>query len=119
MVAVAGEKAREAFLNHRHIDMTEGYKILLGGIPNLEDINIEPEADQTTQFIKRLLLLLRRDRISDSKCSLQVSLVQILTFYTALPLLFDDVHRRMSDWGTQGTINPFREVYDVSTPRLF
>ncbi|PPQ75528.1 hypothetical protein CVT24_013234 [Panaeolus cyanescens] len=94
--AVAGEKAREAFLNHRHIDMSEGYRILLGGIPDLEDINIERETDQTTQFIKRLLLLLRRDRISDT-----------------LPLLFDDVHRRMSDWGTQGTINPFREVYDL------
>jgi hypothetical protein len=30
-----------------------------------------------------------------------------------LPLLLEDVHRRMKDWGNEGKINPFNEVYDV------
>lgn len=32
----------------------------------------------------------------------------------ALPVLLGDVDHRMSEWGTEGKINPFKEVYDVS-----
>ena len=39
-----------------------------------------------------------------------------LTFlHPVLPVLFDDVHRRMNDWGNEGTINPFKELYDVNS----
>lgn len=34
--------------------------------------------------------------------------------YPVLPALFKDVNRRMKDWGNEGRIDPFREVYDVS-----
>ena len=27
----------------------------------------------------------------------------------------EDTHKRMSEWGTDGVINPFKEVYDVGT----
>ena len=26
----------------------------------------------------------------------------------------EDIHGRVLDWGTEGMINPFKEVYDVS-----
>jgi hypothetical protein len=29
------------------------------------------------------------------------------------PTLLDDMHKRMGSWGTEGKINPFREIYDV------
>jgi hypothetical protein len=30
-----------------------------------------------------------------------------------VPILLDDIHKRMKSWGTEGKINPFREIYDV------
>lgn len=30
-----------------------------------------------------------------------------------IPVFLDDINRRMSEWGTEGTINPFKEVYEV------
>lgn len=37
----------------------------------------------------------------------------MLLFISVLPLLLQDVDRRMKDWGTEGKINPFNEVNDV------
>ena len=34
--------------------------------------------------------------------------------YVVLPSLFEDLNRRMKDWGNEGKIDPFKEVYDVS-----
>ncbi len=31
-----------------------------------------------------------------------------------VPLFVEDVHDRMLEWGAEGMINPFKEVYDVS-----
>jgi hypothetical protein len=33
--------------------------------------------------------------------------------FAVLPTLFDDVNQRMTDWGTEGKINPFEDVYRV------
>jgi hypothetical protein len=35
-------------------------------------------------------------------------------FAPVLPTLFDDIQRRMDSWGKQGTMDPFKNVYDVS-----
>ena len=44
-----------------------------------------------------------------------VSLLRlILTSTSVLPVLFEDVNNRMKEWGTEGKINPFSEIYDVS-----
>ena len=34
--------------------------------------------------------------------------------HPVLPALLEDVNRRMKDWGNEGRVNPFKEVYDVS-----
>lgn len=50
--------------------MTEGYRILMGGAPEIKDANIQSDvtdSDIEDGFIKRLLSLLRKDRISDSQ----------------------------------------------------
>ena len=31
----------------------------------------------------------------------------------------EDIHNRMLDWGTEGTINPFNEIYNVSILDVF
>ena len=38
----------------------------------------------------------------------------ILLSAAVLPLFLEDVNLKMKDWGTEGKINPFNEIYDVS-----
>ncbi|KAF9557039.1 cytochrome P450 [Agrocybe pediades] len=101
VVSLRGEQARKFFFSQPGLNMTEGYRILMGGAPNLNDVGIEfggesARTDTDEGFIKRLLSLLRRDRIQET-----------------LPVLLDDLNNRMKDWGTEGKINPFKEVYDL------
>ncbi|KAF8804683.1 cytochrome P450 [Phlegmacium glaucopus] len=94
VIAMAGEANRKMFFNDRRLNMTEGYKILAGGIPNLSDIDVD--AREPGVFLKQLSLLIRKERITE-----------------ALPLLFNDVNRMMKDWGTEGKINPFKDIYNL------
>ncbi|KIM37022.1 hypothetical protein M413DRAFT_448749 [Hebeloma cylindrosporum] len=97
VIVVTGEQGRKIFLNDKSLDMGEGYKILSGRGPSLEDIDKNADGSHDARsFINRLLLLLRKDRVAD-----------------VLPVLLDDLHSRMLDWGTKGKINPFKEVYDL------
>jgi hypothetical protein len=32
---------------------------------------------------------------------------------TVVPTLFNDINRRMEAWGTEGKINPFKDIYDL------
>ncbi|KAF9530197.1 cytochrome P450 [Crepidotus variabilis] len=99
VVAVVGHEARKVFFNEPSLHFTEGYEILMGGAPQLEDINIDVKADgmeNVSDFIKRLNMLLRKERISET-----------------LPVFLDDINRRMMDWGKEGAINPFKEVYEL------
>ncbi|KAJ8523130.1 hypothetical protein ONZ45_g407 [Pleurotus djamor] len=91
VVAMRGEESRKAFFGDKNLSFTEGYKILMGGSPDLKDIDITTEisGESVAAFNKRLLTIL------------------------LLPQLFDDVNRRMLDWGKEGRINPFQEVYDL------
>ena len=110
---MAGEENRKVFFGDRNLDLSEGYRILLGGVPKLEDIKHTHHAD-TSDFIKRLLLLFRKERINEGAPTVCVSTILILTFASVFPLLLEDVGRRMKDWGSEGKMNPFNEVYDVS-----
>ncbi|KAF8156012.1 cytochrome P450 [Crassisporium funariophilum] len=97
--ALKGEQTRKVFFTDQGLDMKEGYRILMGGAPVLDDINVKAENDDkdgVSGFVKRLLLLLRKDRVTD-----------------VLPVLLEDVNRRMKGWGAEGKINPFKEVYDL------
>lgn len=33
----------------------------------------------------------------------------------AFPVFLEDINRRMLSWGKDGSINPFKEVYEVTT----
>jgi hypothetical protein len=30
-----------------------------------------------------------------------------------MPTLFNDIHIRMEDWGAEGTMNPFKDIYEL------
>lgn len=65
-MAVSGEEARKIFYTEPGFDMTQGYQILMGGSPRLEDINIGADVE-SEKFIKRLQLLTRKDRVTEGK----------------------------------------------------
>ncbi|KAF9530198.1 cytochrome P450 [Crepidotus variabilis] len=99
VVAVGGPEARKVFFNDPSLGFAEGYEILMGGAPRLEDINIDVKSEgmgNVSDFVKRLNLLLKKERITET-----------------LPVFLDDTNRRMVDWGKEGTINPFKQVYDL------
>ncbi|KAG6860941.1 hypothetical protein C0995_005771 [Termitomyces sp. Mi166 len=96
IVALSGDKARKAFFNEQGLDLTEGYRIFMGGIPQLSDIAAEADQSNLSFFLKRLLNLLKKQRVNQ-----------------LLPTLFEDVQRRMEDWGKEGILNPFKEVYEL------
>ncbi|KAG5651880.1 hypothetical protein H0H81_007074 [Sphagnurus paluster] len=97
IVAVAGESARKVFFNEKGLDLEEGYGVLMGGKPKMHDIQVETaDMKDLSTVTKQLVHLLRKERLAE-----------------ILPSLFDDVHRRMEDWGEEGTINPFKEIYEL------
>lgn len=93
VTVLKGARARKEFMDSKDLNSHEGYKILKGGIPDLRDIqmSVEPVA-----MIKRIFTLLRKDRLSD-----------------VMPTLFDDIQNRMNTLGKQGTIDPFKDIYDM------
>ena len=69
VVAVSGPNGRKLFFNNSSLDVAEGYKILLGGAPRMEDINVPAEeADNVgNDFFKRLQFVLQKDRIREGE----------------------------------------------------
>jgi len=97
VVALSGVVARKAFFNDGSLDLPEGYRILMGGAPQLRDIHVpEPDQQNISTFIKQLVNLLRKERVDE-----------------LMPTLFEDVQSRMAGWGKEGTLNPFKEVYEL------
>ncbi|GLB42457.1 putative cytochrome P450 [Lyophyllum shimeji] len=97
VVALSGEAARQVFFNELSLDLPEGYRILKGGAPQMRDIHVEePDMKDLSAFNKQLISLLRKERIDE-----------------ILPVLFEDVHQGMKTWGKQGTLNPFKEIYEL------
>ncbi|KAJ3502212.1 hypothetical protein NLJ89_g8989 [Agrocybe chaxingu] len=96
VVALRGEEARKAFFDTKSLDFIEGYKILMGGAPRLDDIDVSDKGGDVPWFNKQLLSLLNRKRLTD-----------------ALPTLLDDVNNRMLGWGKTGSFDPFKNIYDL------
>jgi len=70
VVALTGQEARKVFFNEPALDFTEGYKILMGGAPRLENIDesLQTESDNTnTEFLRHLLLIMRKDAVTESE----------------------------------------------------
>ncbi|KAG6863637.1 hypothetical protein C0991_004519 [Blastosporella zonata] len=99
VVALTGEEARKIFFSDQSMRLGEGYRLLVGGAPRLEDLNVGSIGADTedADFIRRVHFLLQKDRISDM-----------------IPVLCDDINQRLEGWGTKGRIRPFREVYDLA-----
>ncbi|KAF9522380.1 cytochrome P450 [Crepidotus variabilis] len=96
VVAVFGTETRKIFFNNPSLDFEEGYRMFVGG-PKMEDIDIKTDViDSISDTIKRLNLLMKKERISDT-----------------LPVFLDDINNKMLKWGNQGSINPFKQVYDL------
>ena len=110
---MSSEEHRKIFFNDRNLSLNEGYKVFLGTLPKLEDIN--HEMDDSSSLNKRLLLLSRKERINEGAPTVYTPIsIPILTFASVLPLLLEDVGRRMKDWGSEGKMDPLNEVYGVS-----
>ena len=63
VIAVSGEEARKMFFSEQGLSLNEGYRILMGAAPRLDDINVREI--QEGGFVKRLLLLMHKDRVLD------------------------------------------------------
>lgn len=115
VVAISGEEARKMFFNEKGLGLDEGYRILMGGAPNIDDISVQPKEGRVKnqELVKRLAVVFRKDRILEGTYQTDQRIIQLTFFHPVLPVLFDDVHHRMNDWGSEGTINPFKDVYDV------
>jgi hypothetical protein len=79
MIGMAGEANRKIFFSDRNLGLSEGYTILFGAAPKLEDLDLDPDHHtDISEFIKRLLLLFRRERIDGGEPKYYVSTTWIL-----------------------------------------
>ncbi|KAF9645080.1 cytochrome P450 [Thelephora ganbajun] len=102
VVALTGEEARQAFYSNPHLDLGEGYKILMGAAPRVSNVDMateESEDGDRTLFNKVLNKLLNKARIQD-----------------VLPTLLQDIVDKADRWGNDGAagrIDPFTEIYGL------
>jgi len=69
----------------------------MGGFPDLGDINVESDRqEKNDEFIRRILMLIHKDMLVE-----------------AIPFLLDDVNNKMLEWGKEGTMNPFKDIYEI------
>jgi hypothetical protein len=87
---MAGEANRKIFFNNQNLDLSEGYRILLGGAPNVRDIiNVNADTPQaTTESFRLLLLLLRKERVNDGAPDSMFSLPRLTLAYLSTSALF-------------------------------
>ena len=74
---MSGEENRKIFFSDRGLDLTQGFQILRGGAPDLNDININGSGfKDPVDFIKRLLLLLRKERVNEGLSTFCIFIAQ-------------------------------------------
>ncbi|KAJ7131552.1 cytochrome P450 [Mycena crocata] len=99
VLASSGLDARKAFLTEKSLNLGEGYKILLGGGPDLADIKVDTEGlDEEGHFMKRLFSITTKDRLQD---------VPVLASFVG------DINKPMVAWGPAGPVDPFAEIYKI------
>ncbi|KAJ7784926.1 cytochrome P450 [Mycena maculata] len=97
VVASSGVEARTVFFNDKTLSLDEGYKVLLGGGPKLEEIHIDTGGlDKEAHFIRQLRTLTTPERLQD-----------------VFPSLLSDIDRHIGAWGAEGSIDPFTEIYKL------
>ena len=115
VIALNGEQSRKIFFNDKSLDFQEGYNVLMGGFPDLGDINVESDRqEKNDEFIKRILMLIHKDMLFEGSSTLVVIHLCVNHHHRlAIPFLLDDVNNKMLEWGKEGTMNPFKAIYDV------
>jgi hypothetical protein len=68
VVAMHGEEARKVFFGDKGLDMGEGYRLLMGGSPRVEDLNLEAGEHGRQFFLKNLSDLFTKERLADRMC---------------------------------------------------
>lgn len=68
--------------------------------------------ENVTAFNKQLLMMLGKERLSESSYSLQPGFLLSCSLLV-IPDLFDNLQTHMHAWGKTGTIDPFKNVYTV------
>ena len=103
------------FFNEKSLDFQEGYNVLMGGFPDLGDINVESDYQKKNdEFIKRILMLIHKDRLVEGSSTLfDIHLYVNHHNFLAIPFLLDDANNKMLGWGKEGTMNPFKDIYEV------
>ncbi|KAF7984627.1 hypothetical protein HWV62_12849 [Athelia sp. TMB] len=97
VVAMSGVEPRHVFFHDKNLAFQEGYALLMGASPKLEDIKVEVDSSENVSALnKRLAKILRRDRLQD-----------------VIPTLFSDVNKRMEAWGNEGRLNPFDKINNL------
>jgi sterol 14-demethylase len=99
VVAMRGDNARKVFFVEKGLGFADGYTLLMGSVPSLENITVGVvggEVEEAVAFAKRLQIILRRDRLQD-----------------AIPLLLSDLCSDMDALGDEGRINPFNVIYNL------
>ena len=70
VVALTGPVARKEFFGNPKLHFEEGYRVLYGAEPDIQDVDADVDleaAENRTEAIKRLLLLIRKERLADSE----------------------------------------------------
>ncbi|KIM74625.1 hypothetical protein PILCRDRAFT_828049 [Piloderma croceum F 1598] len=96
VIAISGDEARKIFFNNSGLNSTDGAMLLRGGIPVVKDVKADIEEFNLTELNKRLLKIVHRGR-----------------FKEIMPTLFNDIHERMEDWGSEGKMSPFKDIYEL------
>ncbi|KAJ7671376.1 cytochrome P450 [Mycena polygramma] len=92
VIGVSGTDARTLYFSDKGLNLGEGYKILMGGGPDVNDIKLDAEVDRGI-FIRQLSTVMTKDRLQD-----------------VFPSLLSDVSKLMDGWGSNGIIDPFTEI---------
>jgi hypothetical protein len=66
VVALNGPNGRKVFSNHPNLNLTEGYQILMGSAPRIEDVDVPlPSENFKDILIKCVHIMLQRERVAD------------------------------------------------------
>lgn len=105
VIGVSSKEGRDVFLNSRDLGFGEGYAVLFGQSPSISDhkelgMGSEKEVREMSgadhYFSKRITAMLRREQ-----------------FMKALPTLLSDVKIRLDELGSEGLMDPFKNIYEI------
>lgn len=100
VIGISSKEGRDVFLNSRGLGFGEGYAVLFGQSPSVADHKELGEArelsDADHYFSKRITAMLKREQ-----------------FMKVLPTLLSDVKIRLDELGSEGLMDPFKNIYEI------